>query len=483
MAKRKHSAEAIVEPAAADGPVRFEMPYPATAPRLINPELGLAALVGRASADATYTMDVTVLDAPDHRLLRSGVVLAHRVVGERGEWYLAAPDWAPLLPAERSVPMGYGDLPDDLARLIRPFRRRAPLGPVAALTCDRREFEFRDADGRRLALLRDDRMTVRRGGVTTARYREVTLVGTEAPTAEQRTWLVEALSGVGGTRVDEFPPLVQRLGAPATGLTDFPIAEPPGGDLPFGPFVARWLAVRLRALVAADLRLSGSADDKTDALLAADVVAEASRLRDEAEALSGVLDADWISDLDEELDWIVEAGAPSDSGSGSAVASGLRTRLRGERYLAVLDRLVSAIRAPKVGHLDRLPAGDVTGTVVDDARAEAFAAGADLTPESGQAAWDSLADALAAYHRALRLTEIGPDSGFAGERRRLDRARKALAVVTDRAQRADRIREDASDAAPGEAFELGRRYERQLADLAEDRAEFLRRWAKVVKKA
>ncbi|MFC7623267.1 hypothetical protein [Microlunatus sp. GCM10028923] len=482
MAKRKHSADAIVEPAAVGWPARFEMPYPATAPRLINPDLGLAALVGRAGADATYTMDVTVLDAPDHRLLRSGVVLAHRVVGERGEWYLAAPAWAPLLPAERSVPMGYGDLPDDLARLIRPFRRRAPLGPVAALTCDRREFEFRDADGRRLALLRDDRMTVRRAGVTTARYREVTLAGTDTgPTAEQRTWLVETLNGVGGTRIDEFPPLVQRLGAPATGLTDFPIAEPPGTELPFGPFVARWLAVRLRALVAADLRLSGSADDKTEALLAADVVAEAARLRDEAEALSGVLDTDWISDLDEELDWVIDAGAPAGSGPGSA--AGLRTRLRGERYLAVLDRLVSAIRAPKVGHLDRLPAGDVTGTVVDDARAEALAAGDGLTPDSGQDAWDRLADALAAYHRALRLTEIGPDSGFAGERRRLDRARKAFAVVTDRARRADLVRAEAAEATPEDAFELGRRYERQLTELAEDRAEFLRRWGKVAKKS
>lgn len=482
MAKRKPPADAIAEPAALDWPARFELPYPAVAPRLINPDLGLAALVGRAGADATYTMDVTVLDAPDHRLLRSGVLLAHRVVGERGEWYLAAPGWAPLLPAERSEPMGYGDLPDELTRLIRPFRRRAALGPVSALTCDRHEFEFRDGDGRGLAVLRDDRVTVRRAGVTTARYREVTLAATGAGlSTEQRTWLAETLSGVGGTRIDEFPPLVQRLGAPATGLTDFPAAEPPGTDLPFGPFVARWLAVRLRTLVAADLRLSGSADDKTDALLAADVVAQASRLRDEAEALSGVLDTDWISDLDEELDWIVDAGTPG--GSGAGVASGLRTRLRGERYLAVLDRLVSAIRAPKVGHLDRLPAGDVTGTVVDDARAEAFGAGDGLSPESGPAEWDRLADALAAYHRALRLTEIGPDPSFAGERRRLGRARKSFKVVTDRARRAELLRDGAADATAADAFELGRRYERQLAELAADRAEFLQRWAKVRKKS
>ena len=38
--------------------------------------------------------------------------------------------------------MGSADLPDDLADMIRPLRRRATLGPVAALTCDRRELRY-----------------------------------------------------------------------------------------------------------------------------------------------------------------------------------------------------------------------------------------------------------------------------------------------------------------------------------------------------
>src|SRR3712207_4695932 len=178
------------------------MPYSAVAPRLVNPALGLHTLVARAGHNAAYEIDVTLLDAPDHRLIRSGVLLAHRVLDGRGEWYLSAPDWQPLLPEDRIELMGHADLPEDLADLIRPLRRRAPLGPVAGLECDRREFALRDDDGTTRALLRDDRVTVRRGGLTTARYREVTITPVGPGLDEDQQDFVErALLGVGSTLV------------------------------------------------------------------------------------------------------------------------------------------------------------------------------------------------------------------------------------------------------------------------------------------
>ena len=140
---------------------------------MVNPDLGLHNLVARAGHNAAYEIDVTLLDAPDHRLIRSGVLLAHRVLEGRGEWFMTAPDWQPLLPKDRIELMGHSDLPEELADLIRPLRRRATLGPVAALNCDRREFALRDDRGATMALLRDDKVTVRRAGLTTARYREV----------------------------------------------------------------------------------------------------------------------------------------------------------------------------------------------------------------------------------------------------------------------------------------------------------------------
>ena len=111
----------------------YDMPYSAAAPRMINPDLGLHNLVARVGHNAAYEIAVTLLDAPDHRLIRSGVLLAHRVLDGRGEWYITAPDWQPLLPIDRIELMGHADLPDELADMIRPWGRPAPPGPGGAL--------------------------------------------------------------------------------------------------------------------------------------------------------------------------------------------------------------------------------------------------------------------------------------------------------------------------------------------------------------
>ena len=56
------------------------MPYSAPAPRMINPAIGLHNLVARAGHNAGYDIDLTLFDAPDHRMIRRGVLLAHRVL-------------------------------------------------------------------------------------------------------------------------------------------------------------------------------------------------------------------------------------------------------------------------------------------------------------------------------------------------------------------------------------------------------------------
>ena len=211
----KPAAPAATRPA---GQRLFDMPYSSQVPSPVRPDLGLASLVARAGHNAGYDIDLTLLDAADHRLIRTGLLLAHRVLDGRGEWYLGAPDWVPLLPKELIIPMGQGELPDDLAELVRPFRRGAPLSPVAALRCERREFALRNGGGQTVALLRDDKVTVRRNGLTTARYREVMLtpVGPGLDPA-QAEWLGQCLGAAGGTEIERFPRLVRRLGAPATG--------------------------------------------------------------------------------------------------------------------------------------------------------------------------------------------------------------------------------------------------------------------------
>ena len=109
-----------------------------------------------------------------------------------------------------------------------------------------------------MALLRDDKVTVRRGGLTTARYREVmiTPIG-QGLNDEQAAWLDRALVQAGATQVPRFPRLVTRLGAPATGPTDLPVPVPFDAAAPFKRFVSQLMARRLREIVKADLAIRG----------------------------------------------------------------------------------------------------------------------------------------------------------------------------------------------------------------------------------
>ena len=184
------------------------------------------------------------------------------------------PGLAAAVAEDRIELMGHADLPDDLADMIRPLRRRATLGPVAALTCDRREFALRGDAGTTLALLRDDKVTVRRGGLTTARYREV-LITPVGPglNDEQAAWLDRSLLQVGATQVPRFPRLVSGSALPRPGR---PTYRCPARSTrpPFKRFVSQLVALRLRQIVEADLAIRGGDPAAVDRL-----AEQAARLR------------------------------------------------------------------------------------------------------------------------------------------------------------------------------------------------------------
>lgn len=470
------------------------MPYSAPAPRMINPPIGLHNLVARAGHNAGYDIDLTLLDAPDHRLIRSGVLLAHRVLEGRGEWYLGAPDWVPLLPKERIDPMSQGDLPQELADLIRPFRRRATLGPVAAIRCERREFALRDDRGTTLALLRDDKVTVRRGGLTTARYREVmmTPIG-PGLTDEQDFWLSQALAGAGATRVEKFPRLVTRLGAPANGLTDYPEPPPADGSTPFGVFVTGLLGRGLHQLIGADLALQADRPGST-----AELGRTAAQLRTGILTVAPALDPDWISDLGDELGWLVgeadaaaAAPATTDHGFGHRHDRGpaerpelahLKAALRSERYLALLERLVRASRASRTGRSRTRPTRDVLQEMLNRAWRRLGKTTDRLRDGDAATTWEDARGELDQVLRICDLLEQLEPGSLGSARRRLEKTAALLDAAGRAATTLQLTESQVDEVSPREAFELGRRYEHELTSLRSSREAFEAAWAKTAKK-
>jgi hypothetical protein len=459
----------------------YDMPYSATAPKLINPGIGLHNLVARAGHNAGYEIDVTLLDAPDYRLTRSGVLLAHRVLDGRGEWFLTAPEWQPLLPKDRIETMGHTDLPEEFGDLIRPLRRRATLGPVAALRCERREFALRDDGGQTLALLRDDKVTVRRGGLTTARYREVmiTPIG-PGLTEQQAAWLDRAITQAGATAVARFPRLVTRLGSPATGLTDFPLPRSFEADAPFATFVSQLLGLRLRQIVEADLAIRGGNPDA-----AAQLAAHAAQLRVELRGLSFVLDPDWVEDLYDELDWIILDADPRRNGDPAEAAHAreqLAARLHTERYLALLDRLVTATRAPKLGDASTLATGDVLTDLLDSVVSR-YRRGVDrLDVDAPPQAWEEAWRAIGQLQWVADISTHVMAAETERIQRRLAKSRRLLDRIHDYHAAADRTVEEAAALPPSEAFEAGRAFERGVEEARSLKEEFLALWTKTKKR-
>lgn len=482
----------------------FDLPYGAQVPSPVRPGLGLVSLVARLGHNAGYDIDLTLLDAADHRLIRTGVVLAHRVLDGRGEWYLGAPEWAPLLPSDLVVAMSQAELPDDLAELVRPFRRGAPLAPVAALGCQRREFALRDREGRTVALLRDDRVTVRRAGLITARYREVlmTPVGPGLDAA-QSEWLGQCLASAGATEVDHFPRLVRRLGAPATGPSDLPMpADLVAGT--FGQFLTQLLGSGARELITADLALT--AGDQSARVRLTESV---ETLRGRLLGLRAVLGAEWVDEVVEDLDWLVALpdpepavggsrpgdqigpdglaglGGPAGSAGGASIslpAGGCKARLHSYRYLTLLDRLVAAARAPRSTVEPSQPAiRGIAGLYT--AALEGYTEAANrLAVDGTRQTWDAAWSAARDLERAASIWALAEPEQTTKDLKALDPGCRLLEQVHQSDQGADAITAGVSELTPDEAFDAGRRYEREREATRALRSEFVARWARTRRK-
>lgn len=431
--------------------LRFDMPYTSAPPPMRSDTLGFSRLMERRAA--RQSIDVTILDTADNRLLRAGIVVAHRVVEGLGEWYMASDAWEPWLPIEAFKELdATAELPTEIARLIRPFVRRAPVGPVAALTCERADYVLRGTEqDRAIAEIRDERVTVRRGGIATARYREAAITPTVSLTPRQCEFIIASMESLSATTVEFFPTLQQRLGPPATGLSDFPSPHKVAKGADMEDFVTSLFATDLQQLVESVLAYELAEEPDV-----ASLSAHLDRVRRDVRGLSSVLQPDWRARVE-------ALTARSDGESPRAVA---------ERALDVIDALVAAVRAPKLGDASQNSARE---SLFQRAERAAFIL-ADrcraLTEESTNAEWKA---ALSAADQLLTTAEVGAlILGKAGAKtvRQLQRLRQELAWCIANEDEAGHI----EDLSAQEAYLVGRRVERDNQKVLRHREDFILCW-------
>lgn len=454
----------------------FDLPFTAAPARLDNPDVGLTRVIALAGRSAAHAAEVTVLDVSDHRLIRSGIELFHRVVDGRGDWRLRSHGWEPSLEGDRTVPFAHGDLPDELADLVLPFRRRGALGPIAAISYERQTFEFRAESGAQPSCwLRDSRATVRRGGVTTSRYRELTIEpGPGGLTQQQADWLAGSLLAAGGTQVDAFPNLAARLGTPATGLSDYPEPRSIEPKSTFENFVESVLDGRLRELIMADLAARCGSSRAGARLI--EIVGG---LRAELTGLAPTLDQEWLAELTDELDWLVDALAETRGESDR-----LRSLLRRERYLRLLDLLVTGSRAPKVNDdLTDQPSAQTLAWLLSEGVDRLLQTLHALNPESPTADWAAAARQAIEVRRLERISRAVLPKRIRRTAKRMRPLAEQLIIAREAGAAATEAQRQARFATPADAFEFGAAYERQRQRERTAQEAFFELWAKTREKA
>lgn len=446
---------------------RYEMRDLAAAPRFANPDLGL----GNPAVVSTRPSlcDLTVLDAADRRLLRSGIVLAHRSMDEEGAWLLAAPSWSPQLPAEHVEAMTTGEVPDTMRAVLAPLLRGAPLAPVGTQHRARITYVVRTTAREPVGSVIDDRVTIRREGQVLTQYREVS-IDTGTMSAAQVEWLDEVLRGVDGLRVDRHLPLPARLRILADvdsevgQAGDLYAQGPIDTDASMAEIVGHFIAQGAHDVLLADLNVRAGRTRKVQPLVRA-----LRRFAAEVPVVAPVLAQGRIEELATELQW----AADELDGAFGADQTAL---LNGDRYLGIYER-ISALRSPSLAEgVGAGSAREEIGGMVAEAVDAMLRAGRVAPHTLDDSGWKT---ATVAAERLVATAELAALLAPKQAKKLRGRARDLYdGLVTCDNEELESLRASLGSSSAEEAFGIGRRYAGLAGTQADARAEFTEHWPK-----
>ena len=334
------------------------------------------AILREALLEAVY------YDTPDLRLARNGgITLRYRRdrssgSTDEGGWTLKLPEdvtgtgAGALVRRELSWPGSPEAVPPQTAALVRATTRRAPLQPVARLTTRRHRLQLRDGEGRPLAEIDDDLVSI--AEPVQERFRQIEVEWTEEARPKLRKAVLGCLGRAGARPGDATPKVFRALGLTGRATAD---VEIPHLDrhATMRDVVAASIAGATRALIEREpgVRLGGDIEHVHKARVAT------RRLRSDLRTFRPLLDPDWVRQM--RIDLRLPANALGEVRDADVLMAQLRTHmaslegpdaaaaarllvylgsereranarllevLDGEPHAALLDRLVEAAANP-----------------------------------------------------------------------------------------------------------------------------------------
>jgi CHAD domain-containing protein len=470
---------------------------------------------GDVVAREPKTLTATYYDTADLRLARAGVSLRHRR-GDDQPWTVKLPADVPGVRREISRTGRAGSPPKELVALVTAYSRGAPLAPAAVVRTVRRAYDLRDGDGRVLAELADDDVSVLDGRTVRMTFREIEVERKEGD-SDVLARVGAALSDAGATEGDFTPKHVRALGPAAAGPPDLPADDPLPDDPTAGDVVAAAIRRGVGRVVAHDplVRLGVPTEDGDTAVHQMRVGCR--RMRSDLRTFGPLLERAWADKLRDELSWIAGVlGAardaevlrarlertasadpidPPDPESVGRIDAELAARheralaavdeaMRSPRYQALLDLLVDAARQPRLSSRAATPAGDLLPRLVSRPwhRLAYGAKGVDGAADLDQSAADERWHAVRINGKKARyaVDAVAPVTGGPAEKlaKALSRVQNLLGEHQDAAVAAHTW-VDVARMQPDDlmlAVTAGRLYERERAAIREARAAFPAAW-------
>ena len=337
---------------------------------------GAGSGIGQVRPQPTVRLTAVYYDTADLRLARHQITLRRRTGGGDDGWHLKLPHADEATRDEVHLPLhAPGKPPAQLATLVLGITRGAALAPVATLHTERRPQLLFDEAAHPLAELTDDRVSVTIEGKVTSRFREVEVEAAEDRTAEDLHLVIAALVAAGGAESRFASKAVQALGPRAVEPPDVAVPANVRPHDPAGAAVQALIARHVAAFLGEDLRVRRGFPDAVHQMRVA-----ARRLRSGLKVFAPLVDVEWAAALSDELAWIAgELGASRDREVLEArllagldelgAKDGQRAKtvvcrelgrdaeqallqvtdaMKSDRYLALLDALVEAARAPRL---------------------------------------------------------------------------------------------------------------------------------------